>query len=90
LFNSIYEKLADPLLDLILEKIELSINEDITYQKKALGLRNQRCYAVKSGFNGLLDVARRTYKEATDSYFMLKSMNCLSKPALKFLPASQS
>ncbi|OLL23713.1 MutS 4 [Neolecta irregularis DAH-3] len=43
--------------------IDSIINEDTTYSKGALSLRNQRCYAVKSGVNGLLDVARQTYKE---------------------------
>ena len=58
------------------------INEDVTYQKSPLDLRNQRTYAVKvvflvgmsspsltriqSGVSGLLDVARQTFKEATE------------------------
>ena len=29
-------------------------------------MRLQRCFAVKSGINGLLDVARRTYCEIVD------------------------
>lgn len=40
------------------------VNEDTTYAAQPLDLRNQRTYAVKSGVNGLLDVARQTYKEA--------------------------
>jgi len=49
----------------IQEIIDTIINPDVQLAKGALDLRNQRCYAVKSGFNGLLDVARQTYKEAT-------------------------
>ncbi|SMR57480.1 unnamed protein product [Zymoseptoria tritici ST99CH_3D1] len=41
-----------------------AVNEDTTYAKKPLDLRNQRTYAVRSGVNGLLDVARQTYKES--------------------------
>ena len=64
--------------------IDETINEDITYQTQPLDLRNQRTYAIKvglirvdspitnfiqSGVNGLLDVARQTYKEANaDAY----------------------
>ncbi|KAG9991175.1 hypothetical protein KCU78_g19768, partial [Aureobasidium melanogenum] len=48
----------------IKELIDEFVNEDITYAKQPLELRNQRTYAVKSGVNGLLDVARQTYKEA--------------------------
>ncbi|PBP25854.1 DNA mismatch repair protein Msh4, partial [Diplocarpon rosae] len=40
------------------------INEDVTYQKTPLDLRNQRTYA--SGVSGLLDVARQTFKETTE------------------------
>lgn len=32
-------------------------------------LRNQRTYAIKSGVNGLLDVARQTFKEATEDAY---------------------
>lgn len=49
--------------------IDEVINEDTTYAKKPLELRNQRTYAVKSGVNGLLDVARTTYKEATEDTY---------------------
>ncbi|TKA26267.1 hypothetical protein B0A50_05046 [Salinomyces thailandicus] len=41
-----------------------TINEDTTHATRPLDLRNQRTYAVKSGVNGLLDVARQTYQEA--------------------------
>lgn len=34
--------------------------------KTPLDLRNQRTFAVKSGINGMLDVARQTYKELTE------------------------
>jgi DNA mismatch repair protein MSH4 len=51
---------VEPILDLIND----TINEDTTYATQPLDLRNQRTYAVKSGTNGLLDVARQTYKEA--------------------------
>ena len=46
-----------------------SINEDTIYATKPVDLRNQRVYAIKSGRNGLLDVARVTYKESTEDAF---------------------
>jgi len=49
--------------------IDEVINEDTAYAKQPLELRNQRTYAVKSGVNGLLDVARITYKEATEDAY---------------------
>lgn len=55
----------EPIQDLINDVL----NEDTTFARQPLDLRNQRTYAVKSGVNGLLDVARMTYKEAmTDAY----------------------
>ncbi|KAH8770262.1 DNA mismatch repair protein-like protein MutS [Hyaloscypha finlandica] len=55
-------EIINPTMKLIKEVI----NEDVTYQKTPLDLRNQRTYAVKSGVSGLLDVARQTFKEATE------------------------
>jgi DNA mismatch repair protein MSH4 len=53
----------------IQELIDRVINEDTTYARQPLELRNQRIYAVKSGVNGLLDVARTTYKEASEDAY---------------------
>ncbi|KAI1105460.1 DNA mismatch repair protein-like protein MutS [Jackrogersella minutella] len=55
-------ELTQPVTDLIAN----TINEDVTAMKSPLDMRNQRTYAVKSGVHGLLDVARQTYKEATE------------------------
>ena len=51
------------------ELIDRVINEDTTYARQPLELRNQRTYAVQSGVNGLLDVARTTYKESTEDAY---------------------
>ncbi|CCU74515.1 hypothetical protein BGHDH14_bgh05173 [Blumeria hordei DH14] len=60
----------------IRQLIEEVINEDVSYQKTPLDLRNQRTYAVKYGVNGLLDVARQTFKEATeDVHQYIKDLN---------------
>ncbi|KAI7906727.1 muts domain V-domain-containing protein [Cokeromyces recurvatus] len=42
-----------------------------TIYRTSLGIRNQKCYAVKAGVNGLLDVARQTYKETTEDIYEL-------------------
>ncbi|KAF4635210.1 hypothetical protein G7Y89_g2882 [Cudoniella acicularis] len=49
--------------DATISMIKEVINEDVTFQKTPLDLRNQRIYAA--GISGLLDVARQTFKEAT-------------------------
>ncbi|KAE8165607.1 muts domain V-domain-containing protein [Aspergillus tamarii] len=52
----------------VVELIESTINEYITYQTRPLDLRNQprlsNNLAIQAGVNSLLDVARQTYKEA--------------------------
>ncbi|KAE8552607.1 MutS protein msh4 [Talaromyces marneffei ATCC 18224] len=50
--------------ELIKNAIDETLNDDVVYQRKPLDLRNQRTYAVKTGVNSLLDVARQAYKES--------------------------
>ncbi|KAJ3091292.1 MutS protein msh4, partial [Physocladia obscura] len=53
--------------------IDTHINADVSFQKNPQGMRNQRCYAIKAGWNGLLDVARQTYRESTNDVYELVS-----------------
>lgn len=56
-----------------------------------MGLRNQRAYAVRSGFNALLDVARLTYKEATDDvHELFKGYNDTHQISMQLKYASAS
>ncbi|KAJ3360246.1 MutS protein msh4 [Kappamyces sp. JEL0680] len=58
--------LSGDAISAMLDHVERIINPDISYQKTAIGNRNQKCFAVRSGVNGLLDIARQTYKEANE------------------------
>ncbi|KAF1358108.1 hypothetical protein EJ07DRAFT_167102 [Lizonia empirigonia] len=69
MLNNIRELCAPENISPIQDLIDEVINKDTTYAKQPLELRNQRTYAVKSGVNGLLDVARTTYKEATEDAY---------------------
>ncbi|KAM0326295.1 hypothetical protein ACHAQA_006893 [Verticillium albo-atrum] len=51
---------------LISAGIDEVIHEDVTFMKSPLDMRNARMFAVRSGYCGLLDVARQTYKECTE------------------------
>ncbi|RUS27664.1 hypothetical protein BC938DRAFT_482923 [Jimgerdemannia flammicorona] len=91
LLVAVRKLLSDARLGWFEERIHEVINEDATYQKSALGLRNQRCYAVKAGVNGLLDVARQTYKETIDDIYELVGQYIEStgiQIKLQFNPAS--
>jgi DNA mismatch repair protein MSH4 len=60
---------ASENIDIIQELIDNVLNKDTAYAKQPLDLRNQRTYAVRAGVNGLLDVARQTYRESMiDAY----------------------
>lgn len=52
--------------DHILQMIQDVIEPDVKYMTSPLDLRNQRTFAVKSGINSLLDIARQAYKEVTE------------------------
>ncbi|KAI6819431.1 hypothetical protein KC332_g9419 [Hortaea werneckii] len=64
LLREILSLCASEHVNTIKELIDHAINEDTTFAKQPLDLRNQRTYAVKASVNGLLDVARQTYNEA--------------------------
>lgn len=49
----------------ILNRVRAVIEADATAMSSPLDMRNARTFAVRSGINGMLDVARQTYKELT-------------------------
>jgi DNA mismatch repair protein MSH4 len=69
MLNNIRELCAPENVAPIQALIDRVINEDTTFARQPLELRNQRVYAVKSGVNGLLDVARTIYKEASEDAY---------------------
>ncbi|XP_033098705.1 mutS protein homolog 4-like [Anneissia japonica] len=66
LLQAYHKSLHDSRFELILDKIQTVIHDETRYQKGALNMRTQKCFAVKPNINGLLDVARRTYTEIVD------------------------
>ncbi|OIW34643.1 hypothetical protein CONLIGDRAFT_658467 [Coniochaeta ligniaria NRRL 30616] len=69
LLGQIRETSRPEVIQPILNLINTIIDENATFVRTPLDLRHQRTYAVKSNINGLLDVARKTYKEATDDLY---------------------
>ncbi|XP_013777928.1 mutS protein homolog 4-like, partial [Limulus polyphemus] len=66
LFRTYYESLKDDRFEELLEIIHQVVHDDTRYQKGALNMRSQKCFAIKPNINGLLDVARRMYTESMD------------------------
>ncbi|KAI9697614.1 MAG: MutS protein msh4 [Candelina mexicana] len=73
LLKEIRELCAPTNIETVQQMIGRVINDDVTYSSQPLDLRNQRTYAIRSGVNGLLDVARQTYKEANADVYQLVS-----------------
>jgi len=71
LLKTISQVLALDSLQTLSRAIEEIVSEDAALQHSALSNRNQKCYAVKSNVNGLLDVARRTYNETVNDIYSL-------------------
>ncbi|GAP87311.2 putative DNA mismatch repair protein Msh4 [Rosellinia necatrix] len=69
LLKRIYELCRPEVTQPVMNMIAETINSDVTAMKTPIDMRNQRTYAVKSGVHGLLDVARQTYKEATEDVY---------------------
>ena len=64
IFMAIKECLGSSVLRDIRLEVQEILNDDI--DRKATLSQHRKCYAIKAGHNGLLDVARRTLNECTD------------------------
>lgn len=71
LLRDIHEICTNDGIKQVKALIDEVINEDCTWAMNAIDLRNQKCYAVKSGKNGLLDVSRKIYKVVMDEIFAI-------------------
>lgn len=53
----------------MLEIIEITINKEATRSKDFAQSQFQRCFAIKSNLNPLLDVARTIYSELIEEFY---------------------
>lgn len=60
------QKLQHEAFESILEHVRTVLHEDARTTKGFSAAHLQRCFAVRTGINGLLDVARKTYCELVD------------------------
>ncbi|XP_037802135.1 mutS protein homolog 4-like [Penaeus monodon] len=66
LLDSVRQSVSRPDLQELLKTLRGVMHEDARLVKGAAAMRAQRCYAIKSHVNGLLDVARKIYSEIID------------------------
>ncbi|XP_043228332.1 mutS protein homolog 4-like [Amphibalanus amphitrite] len=65
---SMRECLQEPVVESLLLRLRAVVHDDVQPCRGGIEQRVQRCYAIKSGINGMLDVARRLYSEAYDEF----------------------
>ena len=61
LLQQILHVLEDEAYPLMLEQIQAVISKEAHVAKSSAAMKLQRCFAIRDGINGLLDVARKTY-----------------------------
>ncbi|XP_068214215.1 mutS protein homolog 4-like [Palaemon carinicauda] len=66
LLSSVKEAVKSQSLKDLLDMLREVLHEDARLVKGTASMRTQRCYAIKSDVNGLLDVARKIYSEIID------------------------
>ncbi|CAK8673692.1 unnamed protein product [Clavelina lepadiformis] len=66
IFQAYKATLHDVRFNHILELLETVIHKEARYQKGLLNMKTQRCFAVKSEINGVLDLCRKSYTEYID------------------------
>ncbi|KAF4523818.1 hypothetical protein B566_EDAN008053 [Ephemera danica] len=65
-FCKVREKLQEPTFNTLKEQIVKTLHDDAHSEKGFSASNLQRCFAVRTGIHGLLDVARKTYCELVD------------------------
>ncbi|KAG0569175.1 hypothetical protein KC19_6G071100 [Ceratodon purpureus] len=67
LLSNIRDICSNESFRLLLQRIEEVINEDIAHSRALFVSRTQQCFAVKSGIDGYLDVAREVFCSTSEA-----------------------
>ena len=65
LLQLFHEMLGDPRFDTMLALLATTFENTAQAETSQLNAHSAKVFAIKGGINGLLDIARRTYTEAT-------------------------
>jgi DNA mismatch repair protein MSH4 len=71
LLAAMLENCATPVMAGFRHLISQVITESTQYSKSSHEMRHQECFVLKSGINGLLDLARKTYLQAVEDIYKL-------------------
>lgn len=76
LLHAIDGRLSDTTLDSILSLIEESLSEGVTFSKRALEMKHNECFAVKSGVSAKLDISRVAFLDSVEQIYALANEYC--------------
>ncbi|KAI9294068.1 hypothetical protein K502DRAFT_350361 [Neoconidiobolus thromboides FSU 785] len=71
IFISIYKLISHEKVNEIMDYLNKYINEDININSDKFNSKNIKCFIIKPGLNGLLDVARKAYVETSEDIIEL-------------------
>lgn len=66
LLTRMFDVLRDESYSLILDKVNGVLQDTARVQKGAASMKRQRCFAVRNGLDGLLDLTRQSYCEIVE------------------------
>jgi DNA mismatch repair protein MSH4 len=66
LIQQLLDNLMNDGLNQLYDHINELLTEQSSYSKSSQEMRFQECFAIKTGINGLLDVARKSYLQAIE------------------------
>lgn len=61
-------------LKMLVHRIKEVINEEVVHSRALFVSRTQQCFAVKSGIDGYLDVAREVFCSTSEGTFLLVNL----------------
>ena len=69
LVAAVIKNLCDPALQRMDESISGMITESTSFSKSVHEMRHQECFALRTGLQGLLDVARKTFLQTVEDLY---------------------
>jgi hypothetical protein len=77
LFSEMLKHCEDPSLKNMDSAINQLLNESTTFSKSSIIMKQQECFAIRNGLNGLLDVTRATYTQLVEDIYEVLLCFCL-------------
>lgn len=92
--DALLSSIAGNLCNTDLEDMEVAISrlicEGNALSKSQQEMRHQECFAISSGVDGMLDVARKTYLQTVEEIYQVMTDHCSSYIPINMLTVSST